>query len=312
MKISHAIIVTFNEAYLDQFRLFSRSLNRYWPDHPDLLLLHKGLTIAQIDEVTSSPRVFTFDISAETFETGPGMLHRKRFDEEVFYARFLIWKNGFRQYDKILYCDIDALVIRPLDELFAYNEFVIVKEAYRGEKPIFYDHRNPDLQKLLEEDGITGTDHAINCGMFMIPSSERTHANYNNLVLFVRRYEPYLAWGDQSVINLWCLKKNVRILDDFRYNFQIRLIAQDRVCDAYRDVKLLHFNGYSGSLFLLFLMQNAYLAFRCGFWGRWVFYRWHHLLFAESTFKFRRFRKLMYYYIRVFHRLFMLLQRLGI
>jgi hypothetical protein len=189
---------------------------------------------------------------------------------------------------------------------------VIVKEAYRGERYIFYDHRDPNLLKLLKEDGIAETDRAVNSGMFMIPRKERTHSNYLELVRFVQRYEPYLVWGDQSAINLWCLKKQTRILDDFRYNFQIRLIAQGRARNAYRDVKLLHFNGYSGSPFLVFLMQKAYLTFRCGSCGRWLFYRCYRLLFAESSFKFRRLRKIMYYYSRAFHRLYLLMQKLGL
>jgi lipopolysaccharide biosynthesis glycosyltransferase len=117
MKTAHAIIVTFDQNYLDPFRLFFRSLTRNWPDHPDLLILHKGINVQQIRELTAFPRVFASDIRGEPFETGPIMLHQKHFDAEVFYARFLIWKNGFPQYEKILYCDIDALVIRPLDEL---------------------------------------------------------------------------------------------------------------------------------------------------------------------------------------------------
>jgi len=57
-------------------------------------------------------------------------LDKQKFNPKVFYARFMMWNDYFKQFDKILHLDVDIYIIRPLDYIFENEDFFIVSEVY--------------------------------------------------------------------------------------------------------------------------------------------------------------------------------------
>lgn len=272
----HAIAVTVGANYFDVLCLFLDTLEQNYPAHPNVVVCYRNFSLGQTRFLKQRyARLRLLDIDGYPLPTGPGMLHHDRlYDLDVFYARLLLWTDVFDDYQVVLYLDVDLLVLAPLDGLFETSSFSIIAESYRGAHPVLYDNQQDEWQPLLKEDGIAecSDQQPANAGVFAIARRYRTHAQFQRLASILERYEPYLAWGDQSMLNIWMWQNGLEPSYDFRYNFQARLLEQRRERKAYRDARILHFNGMSTTGLVAHVMQMAIML--------WVIPGIGHKLFA--------------------------------
>ncbi len=284
-----AITINIGGNYFEITQLWLASLKRHYPKHPDIIILYRGLSGEQKLYFDETPGVQTVNVDSYDYTKGPNMLNLDHYDSKVFYARFLIWTDLFAEYEKVLYIDVDCLVMAPLDSLFEQNEFLIYEEAFHTDDSVLQDQLSSDIQNKLIEDGIAALPNpAGNAGLFMVPQKLRTPEHRRLLNFLLSRYHEHLIWGDQSVLNLWMTKLNLKPKKDFRFNFQIRLFDQKREYSAYKDMYLLHFNGMNTSNYLLLMMKLGRLLFAIPLVGRWLYYGTHRFLFTQNQLRFKK------------------------
>ncbi|MCZ6673232.1 MAG: hypothetical protein O7C75_09870 [Verrucomicrobia bacterium] len=302
MTNKNAILTSVSSEYYKYFFIFNRSLQRYFPNYPELIVLWQKLTPEQLAHLNNIPRVQSWDVDAIEFEAGPPMVGRESDDPKIYYMRFLIFSNLFNDYDNILYLDTDITILRPLDELLDKKEFTIIDDPYKGKHPIIRTNINEEkLDRLTREDKLPSLPKfGANAGVFLAPRSIRSEENFQELMKIKERYRDYLNLGDQSVMNLWILKYSLCKRADFRYNFQPLLLDYRRAGDAFRHIHIFHFNGMVRTPHLALLMNMSALCWRIPWAGRWIYYVFHRFFFTQNTVRFPRLNFLLNWWNRRF------------
>lgn len=290
----NAILVTFNEHYFKYFTVFYKSLQRNYPDYPSLIVLWQTLTLEQLEFLKTIPRIHLIDIDTLEVPPGPGLKGRDT-DSRIYYARFFIFTDRFKDFDPILYLDIDVVVLKPLDLLFEQTGFTIFQEAYHGVHPIIRTNVEEEkLQQLINDDQLPEfPESAANAGIFLAQRSIRTADHFNSMIDIKERYEPYLVWADQSVLNLWMLKHRIPKTVDYRYNFQPLLLDQRREKEAYKNIFLFHLNGMVVTGHLELLMNMALLCWKAPVPGRIFYFLFHRFFFTQNTVRYPRLEGLL-------------------
>ena len=243
LKSKNAISLSINDGYVWHAQCLLKSLQRNWPDHPIVLVQHTGLSKQSESVLGSFPGVL-FCHSARSIE-GPPINLAPAADRWATYLRLNLWNDDFADYDGILYLDADTIVLKPLDEILAINEFVIFKDQNADTLGMFIDRGNQALQDLLSLDGfILGADMA-NAGVFVIPKRYRSGRAFEEITALLDRYNTYIRFADQTIINLWMLKHNIKPVDDRRYNFLVRQPHKVLQSLGLENVRILHFAGFA-------------------------------------------------------------------
>lgn len=300
----NAIFVNVSSSYFKYFHVFNRSLQRNYPNYPALIVVWQDLTEPQLAFLKTIPRAHAYDVNSLNVKAGPRLVGRPE-DPTIYYTRFTIFSDRFSQFEKILYLDTDITILKPLDKLFQHSEFTIFQEAYHGVHPIIRtDIQEEKLVRLIEEDQIPVFPEAgVNAGVFMAPQKVRTQENFNALLELKERYNDYLIWADQSVMDLWILKNFMKITVDYRFNFQPLLLDQRRAKDAYKDIHIFHFNAMVKTPYLELLMNMSLFCWKISLVGRSMYYLFHRFFFTQNTIRYpklnwflnfldRRFKKL--------------------
>jgi lipopolysaccharide biosynthesis glycosyltransferase len=271
-SVKNAIFVEINQRFLPYLEIFLKSLFRFYPDCPDLFVYHTDLNETQLRRLRKYPAVKTVCLEETDFTSGPSMAtHRPKFaDPKISYARFLIWTDKMKDYENVVHLDADLLILGRFDDLFAQDRFTIFAETYQAEDSLFYNSKNPDLVRLLDEDGIRLPVTVANCGVFVVPRKDRSSEDFETLGYLLKRYSNYIKWSDQSIINLWMAKKGICVAEGNQFNFQHRLITKPGRVDGLREAQIFHFNGVD-LIYRLFLVRCA--SFLCRLPYGWNIYR---------------------------------------
>lgn len=267
----HALLVTVDAAYAGILNLFLKCLQRYYPDHPRLIVCTSGWTPELFQPFCRQfPLLEWLDAADLRFPKGPPPVgHIPSMDRPVMYARWAALTSRFDAYDTVLYLDVDMLVLGPLDELFTADRLLAFEEAYPHRNTlVFRDPADERLRQMLVKDGLGDENWqaAANAGVLALPRRYRTQEQLAEVERLAERYGPYLMWGDQSVLNLWLARNGLRPVRNFRFNYQVRLIPERRERNVYADAKILHFNGQQGET--LYLMALSYALATFVPWGR--------------------------------------------
>ena len=271
-NLLNAIFTELNRGFLPYAKLFFESLQRNYPNHPDVFVYHADLTPEEIKKLTAYPRVKPVLFSCKNLEFGPPMAshHPHYADPRISYARFHIWDDTFNSYDKVLHLDTDILVMRPLDELFQREEFTIFAETYQGDDAMFYELKNPELTALLNEDGIGPFTCVGNAGVFLAPRNCRSKEDKDLLFYFLKRYKNFIKWSDQSVLNLWMARKGFKPSEGHTFNFLHPLLQKSSEAKQVSQSHIFHLNGVDLAYRLTF-MRMANKSYRIP--GGWMIYR---------------------------------------
>jgi lipopolysaccharide biosynthesis glycosyltransferase len=312
----HAIVMTTLANYYPLLLLSLDSLRRNFPGHPEIIVFQKGFSTDQVGYLVARyERLRVLDLTGREFVCGPAMLNRNYKDPEVFYARFLIWTPLFEDYDHVLYLDVDTMVMRPLDRLFSQDEFLCFAESYTGSQPYFYNENDPELKRLLAEDGFGQLPlPPANAGVILIPRRYRSAGQIQELQRLVDRYARHLIWGDQSLINLWMVQNRLQPVHDFRFNYQVRLFIQKRAVEEYREVRIIHVSGMHQTGVIEYMMTAVYFFMQVLPAGRAilpVFIRVHTKRNGRLR-KERLSRRLLTFFSRTVGRLFWVLRRVPL
>lgn len=262
----HAIAVSILPNYLKFLVTFLDSLRRVQPDHPDVVVCQKGFTPEMTAFLVARyRRVRVIDAAGRVPVKGPAIMDRDATDVEGFYARFLVWSSLFDEYDNVLYTDVDMLALSPLTEMFEQKEFLCCPESLLGSQSQFYNPDDPELIRLLEEDGLGKFDQTpANTGVMLVPKRYRTPEQLAELGRLSQRYKKHLIWGDQSLTNLWMARNGIKPVEHFRFNYQVRLLAQRRAPEDYRGGRLLHLAGLHHMGVMEYMVLAAYV------WTQWI------------------------------------------
>lgn len=237
----NAIFISFTDSHFHFVKSFWHSLKANYPYHPILLVNYIGNSQEVKDFFRQCNSAELIQVENSYSYSTAHMLN------PVIYQRFNLWTEQFDEYDKILYLDVDMIVLKPLDHIFASNEFYICSD-HSLKARIFYDGAEKIVGDMLLEDGIVlpeGMDAMANAGMFLIPKQYRSAESYAKLLYLARRYHQFGAFADQSIISLWCLSENIPFSKSYEDNFQIRFFYFDEINIPLKKINILHFSGAS-------------------------------------------------------------------
>ncbi len=284
----NVILIAATSDYFNILIVFLRSLKKNWPHHPDVILYQQSFSSAQLEALKEYPRISPINMNEEDFAVGPSLMHKDTLKSKVFYSSLCVFTDKFKDYDKVLYLDVDTVILKPLDQLFEEDEFIIFQEAHPGEHQMFYYHNDPSLLALLTADGINSTPETSgNTGVLMVPKKDRTKQNYDECADIIKRYSKYLALCDQSVFNIWMLKHGIQHRKEYAYNFQIvQLMYQGPPLKEYGKAKIFHFNGlHSYAHHISSFQKAAFLSSRIPLAGKWIFFIFWKTFMKEYLFR---------------------------
>lgn len=229
--MKNAIFIAFDDNYINNIFVCLNSLKKNFPNHPPLLINYIGKNKKILNYLNSIEDVSLIDESLEQIINLKLPLH-PHISNPIVYAKYLLWTNLFEEYDSIMHLDADTIILNPFEELFSRNEFFIVSNNLRFfESRIFKRKFDSEyyLNRLLTLDGLQFPDSfkdMANAGMFVIPKKYRTTDQFRKLYEISLLYSPYVAYGDQSLISLWCLKNRIKFSEEFEYNFQMPIYTK--------------------------------------------------------------------------------------
>lgn len=245
--MNNAIALVFDDDFARYAIACLNSIHANYPRHPDIIAYYPGTNpdvLHALERVSARPVASTPVVRAGFAHAPLGPI-----GNVAVYDRFMIWTGEFEDYDRVLYLDADTLVLHPLDDLFdTEGFFAVVNHEPTEYVRIFHPDQadNPDLRRLLREDGIEFPHHMddmINAGVLSVPKTYRTEEHLNLLLELAQRYGSLLHYADQSLLSLWCRMNHISPSKDYRYNFQSPFFGDPDISVSFAEIRILHFSS---------------------------------------------------------------------
>lgn len=256
----NCIFLSCDRDFIPILELCLDSMLKNYNGNYDIVVCHVNFLETEKIKLCKHKNIIFLENNITKNEIWPIMGHlSSNINPKVFYARFLIWSSDFfDQYDKVLHLDADMLVLNDLSDLFAFNNFTIVKEVYEWDDSVFLS----ETGKWKSESNwiYLNTKFTANCWMFLVPKKFRTKKNYKELIEILKVYKQDIKRADQSILNIRIAKNNINILSDFSYNFQHRLILDNKFNNQLKKASIIHFNGVNSVIrykLMNFFLENS-------------------------------------------------------
>jgi lipopolysaccharide biosynthesis glycosyltransferase len=230
--MKNAIFIVFDDNYFNYAFNCLQSIKKNYPGHPEILVHYGG----QNDEILAYLRTFKNLSLASVDER---FLDLSGIDLGIVgsrqvYLRYILWTEGFNNYDTILHIDADTHVLKPLDHLFSTESFFAVNDFTPFGNSMFKQefHDSPELKDILERWDLRmpiGEFEMLNAGVFVIPRKYRTKAQFDLLWAITLRCNSYTDFADQAAISLWCYINRIQFSDKIEFNFQTSFCSNPRV-----------------------------------------------------------------------------------
>lgn len=227
-----------------QISICLRSIVKNYPHHPDIIICPMDMSEKQKSSLSAICPCIFLDSELSSADFWPLMesLSDKTINPLSFWSRFLIWKSPlFLDYDYVLYLDSDTVIIKPLDDIFE-QDFYIEKDLYNWDNGVFFDIDNNQLKHLLIHDGLELSKVIANAWVFCVSRQFRTGDEFNDLLAIKNTYKNFIRYADQSVLNLWILKKNIKIYSKNVFNFQYAPLLRKNYFSDIALAHIIHFN----------------------------------------------------------------------
>ncbi len=256
----NTIFVSIDNNFYTLLLEFLRVIKKNYKDHPLIHIIYINLTEKQKSKAFFVNKNIKFIENSITESLiWPIMLHlnSSKYDSIVFYARFMIWNEYFRKFDKVLHLDVDMLILGPLDYIFKKDDFFIVEDIYEWHDFININDKN--LKKLFKQDNISKTPKCANAWMFLVTKKYLTNKVFKEFIEIKNNYKNFIRFADQSIINIFLHKNNIKISNDYKSNFQYRLFFMkynDK--KLFNNIKILHLNWITKNYKLLFMKILKY------------------------------------------------------
>lgn len=256
----------------------------------DLVICSINLELIQKDAISQLCRCIFIDFHNISWFVGPVMVNViNKVNPESFWSRFLIWFDPiFQKYDFVLYLDVDLIILKSLNGIFS-EDFYIENDMQVNAKWLFVDSYDSIIASLLNEDNIVLSQKMANAGVFCVARKFISVKVRDEFVYLLSRYGKYLKFADQSLINIWLCKNNIRIQKNNVFNLQYRNIFNKNFISNLKIAHIVHFNGLK-NLDRLVLMRLYFLLFLGPVW--FLLHAIVYMPFCFKNFIFRAFKKL--------------------
>jgi lipopolysaccharide biosynthesis glycosyltransferase len=250
--VNNAIVMIFDENFADYARTCINSIKINYKEHPVILAMYTGNnenTINQMNSIAGIKLILWSKEFDKLIGLNAATVNLGHVNYDKMYYKYILWTHLFDEYDKVLYLDVDILVIKSLNEVFTFKNFFSVSDytsspEYRVFYPAFVD--DPVLRSLLEKDNLPfpgGKNDMLNAGMFMIPKNYRNEYYLEQLLYITHTYNDYMMFADQSAISLWCHLNKIEITKNWRYNFQLCFYNYNFSAFIHEeDIHIVHFS----------------------------------------------------------------------
>jgi hypothetical protein len=289
----NAIFYAASERFLPLLELNLSTLRSAFPEHPEIIIYHSGLSDGAIARLSVIPRLRLHRHIPSERELGPAVtIFNERYsDRNLSYYRFALWSEAFDEYDNVLHIDADALILKPLDALFNVNAFTIFRDRTEEGASIFVNPtKDPAaFEALRREDGLPEDFPIGNCGVFVHTRSDRTRESREQLLQTLERYRPFIRWADQSVINIWMRRRGLFPVDDSEYNYQCRLLEKTWRTAPLRNAAIVHVNNVHHALRAGLMRCAVYLKDKP---SGWTLFHALNVIAARSMFLLRALNKI--------------------
>lgn len=243
--MKNAIFLTFD----DKFSLYARaclnSMARNYSEHPELLVFFQGRDPEMLEYLRSFKRLTLIPrLNLEPLDSGWHLGYAR---SGIVYHRYCLWTELFNGYDNVLQLDVDTLVLKPLDELFAHTEFFAVpNHCHIPHVRVFSPGAINDgaLLSMLKEDGLPafdGPDDMCNAGVYLMPKHYRTPEQCELLMHITRKYNRFFLFADQSALSVWCKLNAIEYSRSYEYNFQVNHFGTMHY--DLDDIAILHYSS---------------------------------------------------------------------
>lgn len=251
----NTIFISIDSKYFDLSIEFLKNIKANYPTHPIIHICYLNLSSTQMEKMRNiNTNIRFIENNLDENIVGPIMSHlnHTEFNPRVFYARFLIWGDYFKEYNKILHLDVDMFILKPLENLFDMEDFFIVKDVYDWHD--FKDLNNTALQIEFGNDKINQIPIWSNAGVFLVTKKYLNKWVLDSFIDIKNRYSDYIKFADQSIISIWMKKNHIIPTDNYSYNYQFRLFFLDPLnINSAESSFIIHLNWLSWpkKLFLL-------------------------------------------------------------
>jgi len=260
--VNNIIVCSIDERFVKVTEFFLETLQKNFPDYPQVRILHDDLTVDDVKRLEQYRHVQCVKQSQSAFSDAPLMeCHAGKTSNQTFYRRFLIFTDLYKEFDNVIFMDTDLIVGGDLSEVFASKDLFIVRDSYEkhyGSESAVIKNRE-QFKTQLQADGIEIPAYGANAGFFVLPKRYRTAENYNMLISIAEAYKDGLIWADQSILNLWMAKLNIKANEDYKFNFQFRDLT---IRHDLKSIRIFHLNALNNRIRIL-LMRSFLLLQKC-------------------------------------------------
>ncbi|WP_326907130.1 glycosyltransferase family 8 protein [Sedimentibacter sp. MB31-C6] len=206
-----------------------KSIDRFQSPQPyNVYILNSDLTKKDIEEIkntiSSNMVVHNIYVDPNLFNDFPVT---SRYPQQIYY-RILAASLLPKELDRILYLDVDTVVINPLDNLYNMK--------FEGAYYIACTHVKSFFNKMnCIRLGIREQKTYINSGiMLMNLKALREHQNANDIVVFVQENWAKLFLPDQDIISALYGEK-IKLVDSRIYNLSDRILSLHNATPPYNE-----------------------------------------------------------------------------
>lgn len=211
----NAVVLLTNKQFLTPLRVALHGLNKTNFKF-DIIILYDEF-FSELNELKNKYdklKIIFKKIEVDAYRDLKWVNNNRKWDINPFF-RFEIFKLS--EYDKILYLDLDIVILRDINELF--------------EQP--GDFRAVELAKMTNLSYVSKGQRGFNAGVMLIDNQFLNIDTYNSLFKLAKEN---IFNGNQKVFNIFFT--NVNFLD-VKYNLTTDLLSIDNIDNAH----IIHFIG---------------------------------------------------------------------
>lgn len=211
------LLFCINHTYINHFINCVKSIVRF-PNKYQIYVFHTDLTVYdeelikyRFSSLASFNFIFIDNTLLNTFPIS------RRYPTEIYY-RILAANYLPENLDKILYLDVDIVVINPLDKLYEtdIDDYYYAACTHVRKLLTFINNRRLRSNKM---------NPYVNTGMLLMNLKKlRKEQVKEEIFLFVKKHQNHLLLPDQDIISILYGEK-IKILDYLKYNLSERLFT---------------------------------------------------------------------------------------
>ncbi|HAN44412.1 MAG TPA: glycosyltransferase family 8 protein [Ruminococcaceae bacterium] len=213
------ILCTLNRNYLKQLVIMLYSIEKSNPQtNFDVYIANSSLTGQDFDEIKNALnktrfKIIDVKVPDSLFEGAPVS---KRYPKEMYYRIFAAQYLP-KDLDRVLYLDPDIIVLNPLDQLYSLD--------FNGCYLAACTHIRQNLTKINEiRLNMPKKCAYINSGIILMNLELlREQQDIKAVYQYIEKYEPFLLFPDQDVINGLYAKKTLTV-NSLYYNLSDKVL----------------------------------------------------------------------------------------